>query len=120
MAEGFAKKYGADVLSVESAGLAPAGIIVPETHQAMREKNIALEGQFPKSFHLLNPADFDVIVNMSGSKLPKESATHFETWPVRDPIGLGEDVFRRVRDDIEQRVMRLILEQRQKQSLSTR
>ena len=32
-----------------------------------------------------------------------------EDWEVRDPIGQSEDVYRTVRDQIEQRVMRLIL-----------
>ena len=32
-----------------------------------------------------------------------------ENWDVRDPIGEPEEVFRQVRDEIEQRVLRLVL-----------
>ena len=48
MAEGFARKYGADVMEVGSAGLAPAAIVQPETHQVMNQKNINIDDQFPE------------------------------------------------------------------------
>ena len=118
MAEGFARKYGADVLAVQSAGLSPASIIVPRTYWAMEEKNIDLEGQFPKSFDVFNLRNFDLVVNISGHKLPGRTATPVETWNVADPIAMGAEEFREVRDDLERRVMRLILDRRLKQSAS--
>ena len=116
MAEGFANRYGHDVLTAESAGLAPASIIVPRTYAAMEEKNITLDGHFPKGLETFNLRKFDLVVNISGRSLPKSSAKNVDTWEVPDPIAMGPEEFRVVRDDLERRVMRLILDQRQKQS----
>lgn len=116
MAEGFANRYGADVLAAQSAGLAPAEIIVPRTYAAMEEKNINLDGHFPKSIDIFNVRKFDLLVNISGRKLPKGKAANTVAWDVPDPIGMGPEEFREVRDDLERRVMRLILEERMKRS----
>ena len=108
MAEGFARAYGSDVMSVQSAGLSPAIAIAPLTQKVMLEKNIDLGGLHPKSLNLVE-GDIDLVINMSGYPAPLKIAPQVEEWPVHDPIGESEDVFRRVRDEIEQRVMRLIL-----------
>lgn len=107
MAEGFARAYGSDVLIARSAGLAPAIAIVPLSHQVMLEKNIDLGECYPKEFELVE-ADTDLIVNMSGYDLPSHSGAQVEVWDVPDPIGEPEEVFRRVRDQIESRVRELI------------
>jgi arsenate reductase len=112
MAAGFARTYGSDVLIVESAGLAPAMTVSSLTHKVMLEKNIDIGEQFPKSLEMAPPSDADLIVNMSGHPLPGKTETPVENWTVRDPIGESEDVYREVRDQIEQRVMRLILKVR--------
>ena len=112
MAEGFARAYGADVIAAQSAGLTPAIDVAPLTLQVMREKNIDLGDAFPKGLDAVIGNGTDLIVNMSGHKLPAKSAAPVEDWEVRDPIGESEEVYRDVRDEIEQRVMRLILELR--------
>jgi arsenate reductase len=108
MAEGFARAYGADVLSAHSAGLAPALAIQPLTHKVMIEKNIDLGQIYPKSIDMLQ-GDFDLVINMSGHARPFETKAQVEDWNVRDPIGEPEEVYRQVRDEIEQRIMRLVL-----------
>ena len=40
MAEGFANRYGQDVMKVASAGFAPASIVQPLTRKVMEDKNI--------------------------------------------------------------------------------
>jgi arsenate reductase len=109
MAEGFARAYGSDVLAAQSAGLAPAMSIAPLTRAVMLEKNIDLGDAFPKGLDFAIRQGADLIVNMSGQKLPAKSAVQVEDWEVRDPIGESQEVYRTVRDQIEQRVMRLIL-----------
>jgi protein-tyrosine-phosphatase len=108
MAEGFARTYGADVLRVASAGMMPASEIPELTHEVMLEKNIALNQHYPKAFHEIQER-FDIIVNMSGMELPPDAGPVVETWNVRDPIGEDAEVYRAVRDEIEDRVMRLVL-----------
>jgi arsenate reductase (thioredoxin) len=109
MAEGFARTYGKDVLIAASAGLSPAVGIPPLTVQVMKEKGISVEEQFPKDVGFMRGTPFDLIVNMSGQKLPANMTTPVEEWLVRDPIGKSEEVYRTTRDDIEGRVMRLVL-----------
>jgi protein-tyrosine-phosphatase len=82
------------------------------TYQAMQEKNIGLAGQFPKRLDDLTRKNYDLIVNMSGYRLPSDFKGAVEDWEVPDPMGSDEDEFREVRDDIENRVMRLILKMR--------
>ena len=115
MAEGFARKYGGDVMEPCSAGLYPAALIAPLTQKVMLEKNISLDGHFPKSLTEFGPGGVDVLINMSGHKLPAPAGTSVEDWPVQDPIGMSEDVFRAVANEIEQRVMRLVLAMRSRQ-----
>jgi arsenate reductase len=107
MAEGFARTLGADVLHVQSAGLAPALTVASLTHRVMLEKDIDLGDCYPKELeHVVG--DIDLTINMSGHELPERIGTHVEVWDVCDPIGESEEVFRQVRDEIEQRVLQLI------------
>jgi arsenate reductase len=107
MAEGFARAHGSDVLDVQSAGLAPALAVVPLTHHVMLEKNIDLGDCYPKELEHVE-GDIDLIINMSGHDLPDDTPAQVEIWAVRDPIGESGEVFRQVRDEIEQRVLELI------------
>ena len=111
MAEGFARTYGSDVLQAQSAGLAPAIAVAPLTHKVMLEKNIDIGNIFPKDLESM-VGKSDLIINMSGFDLPVISAVPIERWGIRDPIGESEEVYREVRDQIEHRVMQLILSMR--------
>lgn len=111
MAEGFANKYGSDVLSAQSAGLGPAVSVDVLTIKVMADKNIDMGGSFPKGANEIDIDQFDLVINMSGRKLPSTKLP-VEDWKVRDPVGQSEAVFREIADIIEQLVMRLILELR--------
>lgn len=115
MAEGFARTYGADILVAGSAGLAPAMRIATDTLKAMAEKNIDLRDQFPKSVHHLGRAEFDLVVNLSGSSVPEELAARTKVleWEVDDPVFMQYEQHCEIRDQIEKLVMSLILELRQ-------
>jgi arsenate reductase len=110
MAEGFARMYGKDVMIAESAGLAPALVVPEETKQIMAEKNVDLSAHFPKPVSIFPPGHFDRVVNMSGYPTPAFPAA--VEWKVRDPIGGSPEQYRAVRDQIEQLVMKLILDLR--------
>ena len=111
MAEAFARAYGSDIVDAQSAGLSPATIIQHGTLQVMRDRNISLDGQYPKGLELMAKTVFDVVVNMSGQKLALPGATVID-WQVPDPVGRNDTVYRNVAAQIEQLVMRLILELR--------
>jgi arsenate reductase len=111
MAEAFARAYGSDILEVRSAGLSPASIVAPLTKQVLAERNISAEDQFPKGLELLAGEKFDVVINLSGYPIPA-LAPRTDAWPVPDPIGQKESVYRDCAARIEALVMRLILELR--------
>ena len=111
MAEAFARAYGSDVMEARSAGVAPATIIMPHTRQVLAEKNVRVDGQFPKSLEMVAREPFDIVVNMSGAKMAFPAARVVD-WPVPDPVGHNEETYRAVATQVEALVMRLILELR--------
>jgi protein-tyrosine-phosphatase len=108
MAEAFARTYGSDVLEASSAGIYPSVTNSSVTRTVLREKNIDLGDHMPRSLVDVNLDDIDLIVNMSGQKLPS-SKIRVEDWPVQDPYGANGVVYRKVAGEIEMLVMRLIL-----------
>src|SRR5271163_1254841 len=111
MAEAFARAYGADVADPSSAGLSPASIIAPLTRKVLMDRNIPIGDQYPKGMERALRQRFDVLVNMSGFPLVL-GAERVVNWRVQDPIGHDEGVYRTVAAQIEEMVMRLILELR--------
>jgi len=112
MAEGFARAYGSDVMVARSAGLSPGDMVSPLTQRLMREKNIDLSGCVPKGMPEGEP--FDLIINMSGRRLPGGIPGEVRVWNVPDPIFLDEEDHRAIRDQIESLVQGLVLELRGK------
>jgi arsenate reductase (thioredoxin) len=108
MAEAFARAYGSDVMVAESAGLMPAGIIAPQTRQVLAERNLNIDGHYPKGLEIVAREPFDVVVNMSGVQVNLPDTREL-MWPVRDPIGQPESVYQSVVQQIEGLVMGLIL-----------
>ncbi len=111
MAEAFARAYGRDVMDAHSAGVAPAPIIAPMTKQVLGEKNVTVGDQFPKGLDMMARVPFDIVVNMSGARISLPNARMIE-WPVVDPIGQKDEVYRAVAERIEGLVMRLVIELR--------
>jgi len=121
MAEAFARTYGSDVMIAASAGIAPAFNVAADTVRAMVEKNIELREHFPKSFRDLGRAEFDLVINMSGSYLPGVfGAAKVVDWDVPDPVAMDFREHCEVRDAIERKVMALVLELRRPPELKFR
>lgn len=117
LAEAFARAYGSDVIEAHSCGVAPAGFIAEPVQRILRERGIAAAGQTSKSFYEAGPGPFDVIVNISGGPLPRNfpapvAERRAREWPVRDPMGLNDEAYQQAAQDIEARVMALVLELR--------
>jgi arsenate reductase len=109
MAEAFANRYGADVLRAASAGLAPVPRVVPETVSIMDEVGIDISQHVPMHYEPLLAADYDIVVNLSGFRLPGKPPKELVEWKVDDPFRQSPDIYRRVRAEIENKVMQLIL-----------
>jgi arsenate reductase len=112
MAEGFANRYGKDVMVALSAGLAPASAVMPETIAVMRERNVDILPHVPTVYDPREAADCDVIVNLAGIRLTGVPSRKLQEWKVQDPMGGSIELYRTIRDELEQRVMRLIVELR--------
>ena len=94
---------------VRSVGSAPARSINPLVVEALNELGIDIGQEFPKQMteDVVRAADF-VITMGCGDACPIYPGKRYEDWEVEDPAGKDIGVVRRIRDDIEQRVVRLI------------
>lgn len=110
MAEGFAKILGQGKIAVTSSGL-EASQVRPEAIATMKEIGIDISDQTSKALSDFNPEKFDVVISLCGCgvSLPPEWLTRsvFEDWQLDDPAEQPE-LFPRVRDEIKERVTRLI------------
>lgn len=110
MAEGFAKHLGTGKISVSSSGL-EASQVRPEAISTMKEVGADISRQTSNPLSDFNPEDFDVVISLCGCgvNLPPEWVTRdvFEDWQLDDPAEQPE-IFPRVRDEVRERVTRLI------------
>lgn len=110
MAEGFAKTLGKGKIVVTSSGL-EASVVRPEAIAAMKEVGVDINTQTSKALSDFNPENFDAVISLCGCgvNLPPEWLTRdlFEDWQLDDPAEQPE-IFPRVRDEIKDRVTRLI------------
>ncbi|MBE9057087.1 arsenate reductase, glutathione/glutaredoxin type [Sphaerospermopsis sp. LEGE 08334] len=111
MAEGFAKVLGQGKIEVYSSGLA-ASEVDPITVQVMSEIGIDISNQTSKALNNFHPEDFDAVISLCGCgvNLPQEWLLRnvFADWQLDDPQGENIDTFRRIRDEVKERVIKLI------------
>jgi arsenate reductase (thioredoxin) len=102
MAEGFARALGAGRVEAWSAGSRPSGRVNPRAVALMKEKGIDLGSQRSKGLDDLPPnLDWDYLVTMGcGDACPHLPARRRVDWDLPDPKPLGDEEFRRVRDQI--------------------
>jgi len=111
MAEGFARKFAGDLLEVYSAGSKPSGKVDPYATKVMWEKSIDIFSQKSKGFADLPVKNFDYVISMGCKEVcPFVPAKKHIEWDIPDPKGKGIEYFRTVRDDIKEKVLRLVLE----------
>jgi glutathione/glutaredoxin type arsenate reductase len=107
MAEGFALTLGEGKYDVTSSGL-EASQVDPTTVQVMSEIGIDISNQTSKPLSDFNPEDYDAVISLCGCgvNLPTEWLLRdvFQDWQLDDPEGQPIETYRRVRDEIKQRV----------------
>jgi arsenate reductase (thioredoxin) len=112
MAEGFANHYGKGWPTAYSAGSEPAGIIMPNTIEVMREKGIDIAHQRSKGLSEINLLLMHWIIILEetlANSLPTDSLeADVLHWFVPDPVGQPIDAYRKVRDEIETMVLEFI------------
>lgn len=111
MAEGFARALGNGKVGVTSSGL-EASSVDPTTIQVMSEVGIDISDQASKPLSDFSSYDYDAVISLCGCgvNLPGEWVVRdvFEDWQLDDPEGQSIDTFRRVRDEVKERVEKLI------------
>ena len=109
MALGFFMHHTAGAGIAWSGGSEPATSINPAAVAAMAERGIDISGEYPKPWtdEVVHAAD--VVITMGcADECPVFPDTRYEDWPVDDPSGLALPDVRRIRDDIERRVLSLV------------
>src|SRR5215208_691975 len=94
-----------------SGGSEPADEVNPAAIEAMAEVGIDIGQEYPKPWTDEIVRAADVVVTMGcGDTCPYYPGKRYEDWELEDPAGQGIDVVRPIRNQIRQRVERLIRE----------
>ena len=108
MAEAFFTRVAPDDLQAESAGQLPAKEVHPVVVEAMAEVGFDLSGRVPKKVTIEMQLHADWAITLAcGGQCPYVPAV-VEDWDIPDPVGRTLDEVRRIRDEIESRVERLV------------
>ena len=111
MAAALLDHYAEGRVHVRSAGSAPADQINPAVVTAMAELGLDVSKEFPKPMTDEVVQAADAVVTMGcGDACPIYPGKRYEDWKVDDPAETDLDGVRRIRDDISDRVRRLLAE----------
>ena len=92
-----------------SAGTKPAAEVQPEVVAVMREVGIDLTGARPRRLTEDLAAAGQLLVTMGcGETCPVVPGVKRDDWPIDDPKGEPLDRVRRIRDEIRERVHRVV------------
>jgi protein-tyrosine-phosphatase len=111
MAAGLVKLRSEGRVHVRSAGSAPGDEINPAVVQVMSEIGVDMSEEFPKPLTDEVVRAADVVITMGcGDACPIYPGKRYEDWELEDPAGENVETVRRIRDEIDRRVQRLIAE----------
>jgi protein-tyrosine-phosphatase len=111
MAAGLVKLRSKGRVHVRSAGSAPGEEINPAVVEAMNELGIDMSEEFPKPLTDEVVRAADVVITMGcGDACPIYPGKRYEDWELDDPAGQDVEAVRRIRDQIDARVQKLVAE----------
>jgi protein-tyrosine-phosphatase len=106
----LARRAGGRV-RVRSAGSEPAEHLHPAVIEAMQEVGIDLRSERPTLLRDDAVRDSDVVITMGcGDTCPVFPGIRYEDWELEDPTGKSIDEVRAIRDEIDERVRRLLVD----------
>ena len=109
IALGFFTRLAGDRAMAWSGGSEPGNEMNPAAVAAMAEVGIDITDEFPKPWTDEIVQAADVVITMGcGDACPIFHGKRYEEWAVPDSAGQSLDAVRPIRDDIEQRVRRLL------------
>ena len=92
-----------------SAGTEPGLRVHPEVLSVMQEIGIDLSNAKPQKLTEELAREAQLLITMGcGDKCPHVPGLRRDDWPLRDPKGLPVEEVRAIRDDIKERVQRLL------------
>ena len=105
----FAQMANPELARALSAGTRPAARVHPEVVETMREVGIHLSGAVPALLtpELAERAQWLVTLGC-GDECPVVPGVRREDWPLADPAGQPVERVREIRDEIRERVWRLV------------
>ncbi len=114
MAEAFFNRMAQGKARAFSAGTQPGDSINPVVVEAMKETDIDISGHKPKMLTLEMVEQADRMITMgcgaeAGALCPA-SFIETEDWALEDPKGKSLEQVRKIRDDIKERISKLIKE----------
>ena len=109
MAAGLVKLRSGGRIHVRSAGSTPADEINPAAVDAMEELGVDMHEEFPKPLTDEVVKAADVVITMGcGDACPIFPGKRYEDWELDDPADKDLVTVRRIRDEIDERVQRLV------------
>jgi arsenate reductase (thioredoxin) len=94
-----------------SAGTTPGENVHPEVVEVMAELDLDISSKQPRKLTRADAEWADVVVTMGcGDKCPHVPGKRYVEWDLPDPKGQSVAAVRRVRDEIEDRVRKLLAE----------
>jgi len=94
---------------VRSAGSEPASSLNPRVVETMQEVGIDISQEFPKPLTDDSVRSADVVITMGcGDACPIYPGKRYEDWDLEDPAGKDIETVRRIRDEIDARVRKLV------------
>jgi arsenate reductase len=109
MAAAMLDHYADGRVHVRSAGSEPADEVNPAVVEAMAEVGVDISKEFPKPMTDEVVRAADAVITMGcGDACPIYPGKRYEDWEVDDPAEADLEDVRRIRDEIGQRVRRLL------------
>ncbi|MEV7967965.1 arsenate reductase ArsC [Sphaerisporangium sp. NPDC088356] len=109
MAAGWLSHLAGDRIEVRSAGSEPAGQVNPVAVEAMAEVGIDITAARPKVLTVEAVRTSTMVITMGcGDVCPIFPGKRYEDWPVEDPAAQDLQVVRRIRDELRDRILKLI------------
>jgi arsenate reductase (thioredoxin) len=111
MAAGLVKLRSQGRIHVRSAGSTPAEQINPNAVAALVELGVDMSDEFPKPLTDEVVRAADVVITMGcGDACTIYPGKRYEDWQLDDPAGQDLETVRRIRDELDRRVQKLIAE----------
>jgi len=109
MAAGLLHKLAGASVTVRSAGSEPAEHLNPRVVEAMQEIGVDVSAELPKPLTGNMVKAADVVITMGcGDACPIYPGKRYEDWELDDPAGQDLEAVRRIRDEVDARVQKLV------------